>query len=325
MDKYSILKKLDNLIAQKDYINARKLIRNDLKRYGTKEEYYMYMGLASTDAEERLKNYQKAYEENPKNLDVTINLANAYDELKDFDKAIEFYNKAIEIDKTCALAFNNRGYSYFNKKEYENALQDYDKAILLNPKLQIAKDNRTQLLEVIAEKEEFKDIISKSEQGQKDWQYYFNLGMAEARLGEYQKAKDAYNQALSLNSNYAQAYLFRGILEHGKGNLDDANSDYSYALEIDDKLIDAYFNRAQIVFSKENPTDEDLKNALTDLNKAVKLDPKFIDALYSIAVIEKKLGQYQNAIKTLDKILEIAPDSVNSRALKKLIIKKYLN
>lgn len=325
MDKYSILKKLDNLIAQKDYINARKLIRNDLKRYGTKEEYYMYMGLASTDAEERLKNYQKAYEENPKNLDVTINLANAYDELKDFDKAIEFYNKAIEIDKTCALAFNNRGYSYFNKKEYENALQDYDKAILLNPKLQIAKDNRTQLLEVIAEKEEFKDIISKSEQGQKDWQYYFNLGMAEARLGEYQKAKDAYNQALSLNSNYAQAYLFRGILEHGKGNLDDANSDYSHALEIDDKLIDAYFNRAQIVFSKENPTDEDLKNALTDLNKAVELDPKFIDALYSIAVIEKKLGQYQNAIKTLDKILEIAPDSVNSRAIKKLIIKKYLN
>lgn len=325
MNKYSILKKLDNLLAQKDYINARKLIRNDLKRYGTKEEYYMYMGLASTDAEERLKNYQKAYEENPKNLDVTINLANAYDELKDFDKAIEFYNKAIEIDKTCALAFNNRGYSYFNKKEYENALQDYDKAILLNPKLQIAKDNRTQLLEVIAEKEEFKDIISKSEQGQKDWQYYFNLGMAEARLGEYQKAKDAYNQALSLNSNYAQAYLFRGILEHGKGNLDDANSDYSHALEIDDKLIDAYFNRAQIVFSKENPTDEDLKNALTDLNKAVELDPKFIDALYSIAIIEKKLGQYQNAIKTLDKILEIAPDSVNSRALKKLIIKKYLN
>lgn len=325
MDKYSILKKLDNLIAQKDYINARKLIRNDLKRYGTKEEYYMYMGLASTDAEERLKNYQKAYEENPKNLDVTINLANAYDELKNFDKAIEFYNKAIEIDKTCALAFNNRGYSYFNKKEYENALQDYDKAILLNPKLQIAKDNRTQLLEVIAEKEEFKDIISKSEQEQRDWQYYFNLGMAEARLGEYEKAKDAYNQALSLNSNYALAYLFRGILEHGKGNLDDANSDYSHALEIDDELIDAYFNRAQIVFSKENPTDEDLKNALTDLNKAVELDPKFIDALYSIAVIEKKLGQYQNAIKTLDKILEIAPDSVNSRALKKLIIKKYLN
>ena len=70
MDKYSILKKLDNLIAQKDYINARKLIRNDLKRYGTKEEYYMYMGLASTDAEERLKNYQKAYEE--KNYDAFV-------------------------------------------------------------------------------------------------------------------------------------------------------------------------------------------------------------------------------------------------------------
>ena len=65
MDKYSVLKKIDKYLEEKDYINARKLIRNDLKRYGTKEEYYMYLGYASTDAEERLKNYQKAIDENP--------------------------------------------------------------------------------------------------------------------------------------------------------------------------------------------------------------------------------------------------------------------
>ena len=94
MDKYSVLKKIDKYLEEKDYINARKLIRNDLKRYGTKEEYYMYLGYASTDAEERLKNYQKAIDENPKNLDATINIANAYDEIKNYDKAIEFYNKA---------------------------------------------------------------------------------------------------------------------------------------------------------------------------------------------------------------------------------------
>lgn len=325
MNKYSVLKKIDKFLEEKDYINARKLIRNDLKRYGTKEEYYMYLGFASTDAEERLKNYQKALDENPQNLDATINIANAFDEVKNYDKAIEYYNKAIEIDKKCALAYNNRGYSYFNKQEYENALQDYDKAILLNPKLKIAQDNRTKLLEIIAEKEEFKELVKNSEQNQKNYHYYFNLGMAEARLGEYDKALEAYNKSLALNPNFAQGYLFRGILEHGKGNLKKASEDYSKSIEIDKNLVDAYFNRAQIVFSKESQTTEELKSALKDLEKAVELDSKFIDALYSIAVIQKKLKEYHKAIETLNAILEIAPDSINSRALKKLIIKKYLN
>lgn len=325
MNKYSVLKKIDKFLEEKDYINARKLIRNDLKRYGTKEEYYMYLGFASTDAEERLKNYQKAINENPKNLDATINIANAFDEMKNYDKAIEYYNKAIEIDKKCALAYNNRGYSYFNKQEYENALQDYDKAILLNPKLEIAHDNRTKLLEIIAEKEEYKELVENSDENQKNYHYYFNLGMAEARLGEYDKALESYNKSLALNPNFAPCYLFRGILEHGKGNLEKADEDYSKAIEIDKNLVDAYFNRAQIVFSKESPTTEELQSALKDLEKAVELDSKFIDALYSIAVIQKKLKEYHKAIETLDKILEIAPDSVNSRALKKLIIKKYLN
>ena len=149
--------------------------------------------------------------------------------------------------------------------------------------------------------------------------------MAEARLGEYDKALDAYNKSIELKPDFAPCYLFRGILEHGKGILDKANEDYSKAIEIDENLIDAYFNKAQIVFSKENPETNELKSALKYLEKAVELDPKFIDALYSIAVIQKKLEEYHEAIKTLDKILEIAPDSVNSRALKKLIIKKYLN
>ena len=94
------------------------------------------------------------------------------------------------MDKTCALAFNNRGYSYFNKQEYEKALLDYDKALLLNPKLEIAQDNRTKLLEIIAEKEEFKELVKNSEANQKNYHYYFNFGMAEARLGEYDKALD---------------------------------------------------------------------------------------------------------------------------------------
>ena len=39
---------------------------------------------------------------------------------------------------------------------------------------------------------------------------------------------------------------------------------------------------------------------------------------------QKKLGQYKEAVQNLDKILELEPNAVNAKALKKLILTKYL-
>lgn len=323
-NKYTLIKEIDKLLAEKDYIKARKLIRNDLKRLGSKDEYYLYSGLASIEPEERIKNYQKSIEANPENLDAIINLANAQDELGKYDEAIENYNKAIELDSNCALAYNNRGYTYYQKKDYKNALKDYDKALLLNPKLQIAEDNKTKLISEIGNSEEFKELITKSEKETKNFKYYFNLGMAEARLGKLEEAEKAYEKSLELNPHYAPCYLFRGILKHSQEKYEEAKQDYTKAIEEDEKTIDAYFNRAQIVIAKNSEDENELKEAIEDLKKSIELDKKFIDAYYSLAVLQKKLKEYHPALETLNTLLEIAPDSVNARALKKLLLNKYI-
>jgi len=82
-------------------------------------------------------------------------------------------------------------------------------------------------------------------------------------------------------------------------------------------MTDAYFNRGQLLL-KSRP-----KQALDDFVSAVALDPDFIDAYYAIAVIQKNLGQYKEAVKNLDKIIELEPQAVNAKALKKLILNKY--
>ena len=59
------------------------------------------------------------------------NIATIYDDdLKNYEKAIEYYTKAIEIDKNNALYYRNRGKSYdqvFN--QLENAINDFKRAI----------------------------------------------------------------------------------------------------------------------------------------------------------------------------------------------------
>lgn len=325
MEKAKLLKKIEDYIIKKDYAPARKLIRNDLKRIGTKYEYYFYMGVASTDPEERMKNFEQAYELEPDNLDIIINLANANDEQGNYDLAIEGYNKALELDDKNALVYNNRGFSYFHKGEYENALNDYNKALSLSPKLAIAKYNKDELIKILQDDEKYSEIINKSNEKHIDYKYYFNLGIQEANLGNTNEAMTAYNRAIEMKPDFAPTYMFIGILEFQKENYAKAYEYYSKALEIDANLIDAYFNRAQIVFATKTEDKTELNSALKDLQKATKLDDKFIDAYYSMAVVYKNLGDYKEAIKALDKILEIDEQSVNARALKKLLIKKYLN
>lgn len=51
----------------------------------------------------------------------------------DYDKAIEDYTKAIELDPTFAVAYYRRGGVWESKGDYDKAIADYEKAVELKP------------------------------------------------------------------------------------------------------------------------------------------------------------------------------------------------
>ena len=73
----------------------------------------------------------------------------AYNDLKQYERAISDYNKAIELNPNFALAYNNRGWAYYCLKKYQQALKDFDKAIELNPNNTQAKNNRAACLKAM--------------------------------------------------------------------------------------------------------------------------------------------------------------------------------
>lgn len=307
-DKNKIIKKISDALNANDLETARKLVENDLKRVGLKEEYYFYLALIQKDLKKKLELYTFALNLNENFLDAWINRGLVYNELGDYEKSISDYNKAIEIDSKCALAFNNRGYTRFKQKDYQGALEDYNKAILLNPKFQMALDNKALLFQTVCIKDD-KDFNEK---------YYLSLGIADVNEGNFPEAISSLDEALTLNPNSEVAYFYKAICFHSLNRTAEAYENYTKAIKLNKNMVDAYFNRGQLLF-KTNP-----KQALDDFVSAVALDSKFIDAYYSIAAIQKNLGQYKEAIKNLDKIIELEPQAVNAKALKKLIENKYL-
>lgn len=64
----------------------------------------------------------------------------AMDELGEYEKAISYYTKALEIKPNLPDIFQNRGLAYYHNKQYDEAIADYKKALELNPNFELAKE-----------------------------------------------------------------------------------------------------------------------------------------------------------------------------------------
>ena len=153
---------------------------------------------------------------------------------------------------------------------------------------------------------------------------YLDEGIFNINSGKFQEAIDNINKSLELKKDWDIPYFYRAVANQALENFDEAMLDYTKSIQLNDKMTDAYYNRARIILSRKDIENPNIENAIKDLEKALELDDKFIDALFAMAAAQKKLGNYHKALEYLEKLLEIEPDAVHARALKKLILQKYI-
>lgn len=87
-----------------------------------------------------IEDYEKMVRENPTYNNI-IDLSVAYINNQVPEKSIELLDKAIELNPTSAVAFNNKCVAYTLMKEYDKAIEAGKKAIELDPNFQLAKNN----------------------------------------------------------------------------------------------------------------------------------------------------------------------------------------
>ena len=157
-----------------------------------------------------------------------------------------------------------------------------------------------------------------------DYKYFLDNGIYDFQCGKYSEALENINKSLELKKDWEIPYFYRAAAHQVLEHFDEAILDYTKALEYNDKMTDAYYNRARILLSRKDIENPDINRAVNDLKKALELDPNFVDALYAIAAALKKQEKYQESLSYLDKVLELQPDFIHAKALKKLIQQKYL-
>lgn len=157
-----------------------------------------------------------------------------------------------------------------------------------------------------------------------EYKKYLDEGIFHIQNGKFEEGIEKINQSLELKRDWEIPYFYRAVAYQALEKFDDAMLDYTKAIQLNPRMTDAYYNRAYINLTRKDISNPDLEKTAQDLEKALELDPKFIDALYAMAAVQKKLGNFHAALEFLERLLQIEPDAVNARALKKLILQKYV-
>ena len=128
----------------------------------------------------------------------------------------------------------------------------------------------------------------------------FDIGYDLYKKGLYNKAIDAYTEAIAKAPKKAIYYLYRG---NARSQLDDekgAHYDYTKAIELDSQYANAYFYRGSTRINMDN-----YEGAIEDFNKTIELDPGQTNAYFSRGKAKAHLGDYEGAIKDYSKTIEM--------------------
>ena len=155
---------------------------------------------------------------------------------------------------------------------------------------------------------------------------YKNLldnGIELIHQGKFDDAIETITKSIELKNDWEISFFYRAVAYQANENMQEAILDYTKAIKLNPKMCDAYYNRAKIMLEMKN-CKVDLEKVVNDLNMALSFDENFVDALFAMAAAQKKIGDYHKSLEYLERLLKLQPDAIHARALKKLLLQKYI-
>ena len=254
-----------NLLNNKKYIEAKKLISNLMRIEKKNSKYNFYYGLILAN-EKKFKDaisFFMAFRETKKDdYDSNFNIAGCYLGLLNFKKAIEFYENCLKLNLKRHEPFHQLGICYRLIREYEKSIYYLNRAIEI-------KENPFS---------------------------YNLLGKVYRENGKFVESKYSFENSISFDENFLDSKLSLANLENDCGN-------YQRAIEIlnnvtsSNKSNHQILTRSKIIMGNVLRSKGDYNGAI-ELNKnALEMDSTNIDASYNLSLCYLFIKDYEKAWK----------------------------
>jgi tetratricopeptide (TPR) repeat protein len=283
---------------------------------------YVYKGFSlqsMSKKDEAKKLFEKANELNtdPNDSENLYLKALTLDGLEQFDVAILFYDKMIEINPTDE-SFKSKGDSLWDSGKNEEAIECYDIAISMNRKNCSALFSKGLLLKNIKKFTEAQECFdSMLKINKKNLFAYKMKGKIFYELKNYENSIECYDKAIEIDSTYADFYNEKAWSLTYLNRTDEALECLDTSIELDKDLEDNFILKACIL------ADSLLfKECIVCCDQGLKVNPTNATLYHLKGCSLVGLNKYKEAIEFLDKAIELKPDDEDFREEKRKALEK---
>ncbi|XP_075564660.1 protein O-mannosyl-transferase TMTC3 isoform X2 [Pelecanus crispus] len=219
----------------------------------------------------------------------------------DWESEYTLFMSALKVNKNNAKLWNNVGHALENEKNFERALQFFIQATQVQPDDIGAHMNVGRTYKNLNKTKEAEEsyMIAKSLMPQiipgkkyaarvapNHLNVYINLAnLIRANESRLEEADQLYRQAISMRPDFKQAYISRGELLLKMNKPLKAKEAYLRALELDRTNADLWYNLAIVYIELKDPAE-----ALKNFNRALELNPTHKLALFNSALLMQESG-----------------------------------
>ncbi len=168
---------------------------------------------------------QKSLEINPRFSEAYFKLGYAYYQLRDYDKAIEYYKKANQSSST---TISNLALAYYMKGEHGEALRLLKRSLQMDPHNSTARSNLPMVQNAFNNQ-----LNTMKKESSEDPQHYYDLGNLFVDAQNYQDALVQYQKAVELSPEFVGAIINVGNCYYMLKDYDKAIASFKKALEFE--------------------------------------------------------------------------------------------
>jgi tetratricopeptide (TPR) repeat protein len=175
----------------------------------------------------------------------------------EYDKAIEYYDRAIESDPYLVDAWHKKGNALYNKENYVEAIKCYDRASLINPK---------------------------------HFESWYKKGITYKKRNDHAQAIKSFDKAIEIRADNSDVWYEKALsLSHLKRH-EEAIKCYDNAIEINPKHAAAWYWKGRAFYDLAFNDKEKVNEALMCYNRAKEINPDFPGEWYgdTVSVTESK-------------------------------------
>ena len=258
-----------------------------------------HAGLKNFDC--AIENFEKILKINPDDAITYYNIGNIYKEKKEYGLEIKSYQKALTIKPDHAESHNNMGNAFKAKGDLDAAIKNFISAISLKPDFAEAYYNLGTVMGQQGDSDAaLKNYKKATEIKPQYFKAHLNIADALRNNGDLKLAIDSYKQAIKINPGYANTYFNMGITFKEIGDLNAAIESYKEAIKIKFDYAEAYLNMG-IALSEKGEFDA----AISSYKEAIKIKPNYAKAYNNIANVLADQGDLDAAIDNFQKSLKI--------------------